>query len=122
MTGASVCSKCPHSIDDHGPGGCLMCAKMRVSCNLLSADSGRPSVAAGPSITLLLQMDGGSVPVNMPAATTARYAAKRCAEAIGLDPQAREYVLLGMGRSSVIDGSVVMAPWDGRPVRLGWQR
>ena len=132
MTGNAECPKCQRSIDDHGAGGACQTAAKDIGPRHRSSEAsgGPPAPAAGRPITLLLQqaLNLGRSPtgfvqveVDMPAATTVRYAAKRCAERVGLDPQAEEWVLVEPGRHEAIDGALIIAPWDGLPVFLGWR-
>ena len=108
----AVCPVCEHAQDDHEAKGCLRCIS-----------SGGPCTAAvltiGPSATVCLAGRYGIRPwrqVEMPAATTARFAAKRIAEAFGLDPDAREYILFDPANRRLIDQDEVMAEWDGKAV------
>ena len=72
-----------------------------------------------PTITLWSFINGSRVEVEMPAVTTAGYAALRLAEAAGLDPDAGSWFIAGEMGFSIIDETEVMAPWDGKQVTLG---
>ena len=60
----------------------------------------------------------GLDPVEMPSQTTGRYAAKRVAEHIGLDPDEREWWLKLWPNGSTIDPEEVVAEHDGQAVVL----
>ena len=57
-------------------------------------------------------------PVEMPSATTARYAAKRTAEVWDLDPSG-EYGLVDPVGCRMIPQEDVIEPWDGKVLMLG---
>ena len=62
--------------------------------------------------------EGGWLEVEMPSATSMRYAAKRVAEAVGLDAGAGEYALC-LGRTGrLIPQGAVVADYDGQVVGL----
>lgn len=63
--------------------------------------------------------NGSGVPVlavEMPAATTGRYAAKRIVEALGYDPDEQEWAL--MGPQGQLDPDRVVAGYEGATVYL----
>ena len=67
-------------------------------------------------VTIHILTRQGPVTVEMPAATTGKYAAKRAAEELGYDPDA-EWVLMRVGR--VIDPDESVLEWDGKALELG---
>jgi len=60
----------------------------------------------------------GTEAVELPAATTAGYAALHVAEALGLDPEALRYFLVDAKTHELIDEGEVVAGLDGQPVLL----
>ncbi len=56
--------------------------------------------------------------VEMPGATTARYAAKRMAEAAGLDPDDRDWALGETETLRTIPQNAVIAKWAGKRLSL----
>ena len=107
-----MCPRCRHADDDHGAAGCLVCTESFGPCGATGATND-----PGPTICVAVRF--GVRPwrqVEMPAATTARYAAKRIAEAFGLDPDATEYVIFDPATAKVIDQDEVMAGWNGMAV------
>ena len=73
------------------------------------------------SITIWSFIKGTRVEVEMPAVTTAGYAALRLAEAAGLDPDAGDWdwCIIGAEGYRIINETEIMAPWDGKQVVLG---
>ena len=94
--GKMVCKRCSRPVDD---------------CRC-------PTEAAGRTVVLFTATTPRR-PVEMPASTTARYAAKRVAEAMDLDPQARDFFLIDIAREEPIPCDDVVADWDGALVLLG---
>lgn len=69
-----------------------------------------------------IQVTGGPdlTPVSMPAATTSIYAAKRAAEALGLDPETRDWFLYDPVAGKPIAEEEIMVGYDGRVLKLAW--
>ena len=72
-----------------------------------------------PNITLEAFARGGGPPkmVDMPGVTTGAHAAMRVAEAFGIDPLAYPGLTL-ICQGEVIPADEIIAPWDGKRVRL----
>lgn len=70
------------------------------------------------TVTLYVLRDrwGEVVPVEMPSATTGKYAAKRAAEAMGYDPYEHDWMLEHNGL--LVDPDEVVAELDCEGVRL----
>ena len=106
-----TCSFCSHPLDDHDVSGlCLACAKLGHRC-------------PGPSAaTVFVHIAGSSdlVTVSMPAITTAQYAAKRAAEAMGLDPDARDWFLYDPVRRLPLAEGEPIASYADRVLCLAW--
>lgn len=60
--------------------------------------------------------------VEMPCATTIRYAALRMVEALGLDPEGATYHLVNTRTRRVIPGDDLVAAHDGQEVHLAVER
>ena len=61
---------------------------------------------------------GGYLVLEMPGATSIRYAAKRVAEAIGLDPNAGDFELVHGYSNQPIPQKDIVAQYDGHEVGL----
>ena len=68
--------------------------------------------------TLRLATPQGEVVLEMPGATTVRYAAKRAAEAMGYDPDALEFYLVDPSTKRVMPQDDVVAYLDSRAFLL----
>jgi hypothetical protein len=73
-------------------------------------------------VTLHLWHEGRVIDVDMPAATTLRYAAKRAAAAAGFDEAVREWVLAEPSTHRVYPPESIVAAMDQTWVILGWQQ
>jgi hypothetical protein len=71
-------------------------------------------------VTLHLWHEHRVVEVDMPAATTVRYAAKRAAAAVGFEADAREWMLVEAATHHVHPPDNLVAGMDGAWVVLGW--
>jgi len=110
-------------MDDHQQdGSCLMCKKVGGPCGLPDGIIHEPplSPAKSHTVTLLLWHEHRAVKVEMPAATTVRYAAKRAAAAVGFDADAQKWVLAEPATRHVYPPDSVVAALDGAWVVLGW--
>ena len=100
-----MCTTCGLAIDDHpGDGSCPHPAQT--------------TLAPPSSITLLAVSYGLMVPVDMPSATHGRYAAKRVAEALHLDPDYAYYWLCDAFAWAKIAQEEPIAPFNGHVVIL----
>ena len=116
-----MCPLCHHPADDHTSAGlCQPCSRAGGPCGA-AASSPATHQSGYSNIRLFVRRGPGQVCVEMPATTTALYAAKRLAEALGLDPLAREWVLLDPTDQRALDGDEVMGPFDQRLFTLGWR-
>ena len=108
-----MCPYCRCPLDDHdAAGACFVCVKRGGQCP--------GGVPAGKFVTIQIAGNRYLTPVSMPAATTAGHAAMRAAEALGLDPQARDWFLSDpMARVPLVEGES-MAAFDNRVLRLAW--
>ncbi len=75
-------------------------------------------MSAAPTVTLILVHRFKSYNIQMPGATTARYAAKRLAEAVGLDPDDQDWALAETNTFRLISQNDIIANWDGVRVSL----
>ena len=107
-----MCPHCRHPEDDHSAGGgCLTCSKQGRECKPAEVRFVTIRIGAG---------SGDLTPVTMPTATTAGRAAMRAAEALGLDPEARNWFLYDpVARVPLVEGEV-MAAFDNRVLILAW--
>lgn len=97
-----MCTRCGIAVDDHpGDGSCPL----------------KPPEITPANVTLWALRNGNPVPVDMPAATSGRYATKRVAEALGLDPN-REFRLVEIGTHLPISTDDPVAPYNGHFVHL----
>ncbi len=70
------------------------------------------------TVTLIIHLtNGGEHPVEMPGATSGKYAAKRAAEAVGLDPE--QWWALLYGGHTIIPEDEAVAALDGQVFTLG---
>lgn len=60
-------------------------------------------------------------PVSMPAATSAGYAARRAAETLDLDPDARHWFLYDPVARRPLDDGETIAAYRDRVLTLGWK-
>ena len=109
-----MCGRCSHALDDHESNGvCLTCARVGGSC----LEPGRHPIET--TVTLWTCPGGSLVAVEMPGATTVGYAAKRMADAIGLDPDGGEYFLAYPRTRRVLNPDEIVAPLNGQMVLIG---
>ena len=75
---------------------------------------------AGPrQVTLNIPIaGGGSKAVDMPGATTVKYATVRVAEAVGYDPDQEEFRLFDPIAGTLLAESDIVEPWDGKRLLL----
>lgn len=106
-----MCPFCPHPLDDHDASGlCLDCAKLVRRCPGASAATVIVHIPRGPDLVAL----------SMPAVTIAQYAAKRAAETMGLDPDARDWFLYDPVRRLPLAEGEPIASYAGRVLCLAW--
>ena len=72
------------------------------------------------NVTIHINVNGRDRPVEMPAATTGRFAAKRGAEAWGLDPECPFILVDPVACVAVPDGEII-GPWDGMVLLLAME-
>ena len=107
-----MCSGCGHAIDDHQEDGtCTVCHLRGWTC-----PGGRRHEFI--DLRVILRRDDPPILVTMPGSTSGRYAAKRVAEVIGMDPDSTEFQLRDAVSRQVIPMDVVILPWDGKAVEL----
>jgi hypothetical protein len=73
-------------------------------------------------VTLHLWHEHRVVDIDMPAATTLRYAAKRAAAAVGFDADAREWVLAEPSTHQAYPPESIVAAMNQTWVILGWKQ
>ena len=106
-----MCPYCRHPIDDHSTAGiCLTCAKQSRECTA-------PKVNF---VTIQIATYRELVPVSMPAVTSCGSAAMRAAEALGLDPQAKDWFLYDPVARVPLEEEAIMAAYNNRVLRLAW--
>ena len=71
------------------------------------------------TVIIIYRRNGVEKAVDMPGATACRYAAKRLAEELGLDPDGQEWCLVDPGSGMPLPQGDVIAPWGGRVLGLG---
>ena len=117
-----MCTKCQHPADDHSSAGtCKPCSRAGGPCASAASSPVEHHRSGYSTVRVCTNAGSKKVWVEMPAATTARYAAKRVAEALGLDPEAKEYLLLDPADSTLIDPGAGMRLLDGRFLLLAWR-
>lgn len=106
-----MCPSCRHPMDDHDAAGiCLVCSKLGLRCSGSGTATVTIRVPEGPKLWS----------VAMPAVTAAGYAARRVAEAMDLDPDARDWFLYDpVARRPLADGET-MAAYHDRVLTLAW--
>ena len=72
------------------------------------------------TVTITYRFNGVEQQVDMPGVTTCRYAAKRMAEELGLDPNEQDWRLVDPRSGSPLPQGDLVAPWDGRVLGLGY--
>ena len=72
------------------------------------------------TVTITVNANGSKRQMDMPGATTCRYAAKRMAEELGLDPDGKEWCLVDPASGMALPQGDVIAPWDGGVLGLGY--
>ena len=71
------------------------------------------------TVTITYRFNGVEQQVEMPGVTTCRYAAKRMAEELGLDPNERDWCLVDPRSGRRVPQGDLVAPWDGSVLGLG---
>ena len=121
-----TCPFCPHPLDDHDASGlCLGCAKLGGRCPGAPRSTITFSVEScygTPAATVIVYIAGNPdlVALSMPAVTTAQYAAKRAAETMGLDPDARDWFLYDPVLHVPLAEGEPIASYGGRVLCLAW--
>ena len=72
------------------------------------------------TVTIIYRRNGVEKVVDMPGVTACRYAAKRMAEELGLDPNSKDWCLVDPRSGMPLPQGDLIAPWDGRVLGLGY--